>query len=301
MLVYENGIFTDQYIGNAHMLMAVTWHPSGDFAYLMGAQSMSDMKIFRWENGVVTEEFTDPATPCDMDFHPTGQHSLIVGTWGRVSRYSLKTGYQVLETPFGQMAGNLRSADWSPAGDVALIAGSAGMYGMPGTQFLAEYNGAHFNIVRQKGAPESFEGTAWKPDSSAAVIVGQSGALMLYDAESKIMGDVKCDKEFYSSGDVHSLFLDLFNFGTWESVDIYITLNCGGTTLYWPTFSLAPVGMRANLNTGFNVDDYLLWQCNIPHMPYSVDVTWEMRIFQAGYTDEDHLLSFSKQEIVLSP
>jgi hypothetical protein len=149
--------------------------------------------------------------------------------------------------------------------------------------------------------PAALEDAAWKDDGSAAVIVGKSGGLMLYDPESKIMSDLSCDKQFYSSGDLHSLFLDLFNFGSWTPVDIYITLNCGGTTLYWPTFSMAPVAMRANLNTGFNVDDYLLWQCKMPHVPSSIEFTWEMCIYQAGFTDEDHLLSFSTKQIFLDP
>ncbi|MHC4945606.1 MAG: hypothetical protein ACYTG7_21555, partial [Planctomycetota bacterium] len=85
-------------------------------------------------------------------------------------------------------------------------------------------------------------------------------------------------------------------------VDVYISVSImGGMNLYWPTFSLTPVRMPANLKAGFNVEDYVLAQYQLPTVPGNVDITWEMLIYQTGFTDDDHLLSCSMDMVYVDP
>lgn len=303
LLAYENGTFTDYSLPPTFTLNGVTWHPSGDYALIAGTESFYDEKVFRWEKGTVTEEWSGPGgLPGGIDFHPSGAYAVIVESWGHVAKYDSLSGYQPLDTPFVQETNGLTSITWSAAGDTALITGAWSYVPFPDQRTCIEFNGDQFNVLRMDDTiPEPFQDAAWKPDGTAALVVGEFGGLMLYDPELKVMGDIRCDEKTYHTGEVLNLLIDLMNFGPSTTVDIYITLNLDGMSLYWPTFSLQPIALQAVLKKGFLADDYVLWQCVVPKLNKKTWFNWDMRIYQAGFTDDDHLLSYSTMEFSIAP
>jgi len=302
LLAYENGVITDYSQAPGLLLEDVTWHPSGDYAWVVGRES-SEEKIIRFEKGIVSEEWSDVGgSPEGMDFHPSGKYAVIVKGWGHVSRYDSLSGYQPLATPFEMEAHGLNSVTWSPVGDVALITGAWSYPPFPSQQFCAEFDGEHFNVLRlTETKPEPLKKAAWKPDGSAAVVVGESGEVLFYDPAEKVMGDICCDKDYYNSGDKLTLFVDLMNFGARTKVDIYISLGLNGTSYFWPTYNRIPINIPFYLNTGFNVEDYVLEQFQLPSVSTYFDFTWEMRVYQPGFTDDDHLLSYGMDTFYLDP
>jgi len=185
---------------------------------------------------------------------------------------------------------------------VALITGAWSYPPFPSQQFCAEFDGEHFNVLRlTETKPEPLKKAAWKPDGSAAVVVGESGEVLFYDPAEKVMGDICCDKDYYNSGDKLTLFVDLMNFGARTKVDIYISLGLNGTSYFWPTYNRIPINIPFYLNTGFNVEDYVLEQFQLPSVSTYFDFTWEMRVYQPGFTDDDHLLSYGMDTFYLDP
>ncbi|MHC4943894.1 MAG: WD40 repeat domain-containing protein, partial [Planctomycetota bacterium] len=254
LLAYEDGTITDYSQAPTFMMAGIAWHPSGDFAWIVGTEDSKE-KIVRWEDGIVSEEWHDVGgAPESMDFHPSGDYALIAEGWGHVSRYDDLSGYQPVETSFELEAHCLQSVKWNPGGDMALIVGAWSYPPMPHQQFCAEFDGERFNVLRLSyETPEPYEDAAWNPDGSAAVVVGESGEILIYDPIEKVMGDICCDKNNYHSGETMSLLVDLMNYGFYTKVDVYISVSImGGMNLYWPTFSLTPVRMPANLKAGFN-------------------------------------------------
>jgi len=180
VLAYDGETITDYSVNPNMAIHGVSWHPSEDYALFACIERCGYEKIYRWDHGVTTEEWAGSAvSPGGISFHPSGDYALLCAHWGHVAKYNSTTGYEILETTFHMETKGLQSVEWSPDGSVALLAGSWNYVPFPDQQDLIEYNGQHFNVLRNSEAvPEPFEDICWKPDSSAAFVVGESGGLL---------------------------------------------------------------------------------------------------------------------------
>lgn len=155
-------------------LNAVAWHPSGDFALIVGGRTFGLSKLatvldtdgldtrVTFETGI--DDSTNPVL-IDVAFHPSGKYAIAIGKENVVMRITgdphLGYRYENLWT-----SGNLqdftflpRSISWRPQGDYALITGNG----------LVKWDGREFEAI-DAGDALRFNTVQWEPGGKYALI-----------------------------------------------------------------------------------------------------------------------------------
>ncbi len=174
---------------------AVAWHPSGDYALIVGgapSNSTTDPTngfsvILRWNGSAMDTILADRGAPLfDVQFHPNGTYALIVGHTDTIYRYNEtmvdnKTVPELRnlwkESPLAPGEVFLgRGLAFKPNGDYALVSGG----------YLMRYDDANGFLLVHSGENAIFKNIAFNPNGTFAFIDG-SACERQPDGECKIV------------------------------------------------------------------------------------------------------------------
>lgn len=164
--------------GSTEIRMDSSWHPSGDFALIVGDGG----DITKFYNNGHRETMDSPTTTnlWGVAFHPGGEYALIVGQSNEIWRYDTATEtFTQLESPAG-FASTFFAVKFSENGNYAVLVGMEGPAD-PDIGLVVKWDGNTFTKL-PNGGTDPNHGLDFKASGNTCLIVGENGQLIDYDA-----------------------------------------------------------------------------------------------------------------------